>query len=96
MFVRHCCKWGLLLVSHLHAVIEVRFPVLDKSLANASPDKVGEFLNPWGRTVQQYCVIWCLDNTIQKELLDLLSPFVAFFSLPDDLGFVPPRRLPGR
>ena len=31
-----------------------------RSLAKVSPKMVGEFLNPWGRTAQQYCCVCCV------------------------------------
>ena len=38
-----------------------------RSIASISPNKVGEFLNPWGRTVQQYCQITCVSGSCHSK-----------------------------
>lgn len=53
-------------------------------LAKVSPKMVGGFLNPWGRTLQQYCCFFvvCLGPATQtQEFLVLLGREKAEFLL---------------
>ena len=49
-----------------------------KTLAGISPNKVGKFLNPWGRTVQQYCWTTCVSGSaIQKKIAAVILPQIG-------------------
>ena len=45
-----------------------------RSLANISPDKVGEFLNPWGRTVQQCYWTTCASGSCHSKANSCCDP----------------------